>query len=94
MELADQCRRCRFYIANEAPGELEVALSVTGECHYGPPVLDSHGLVGVFPVVMAGDWCGRFEPVDEESPPRLAVEQSVEAPGRAVYLPTDTQEQT
>ena len=49
------CSACFFYLTRVV-GELTV-----GECRYEPPRLQPGGHQGVWPQVLAGDWCGRWE---------------------------------
>lgn len=60
------CKDCRF-LDTEDPSALD------GRCHRYPPA-DKDGL---FPPMMANEWCGEFYP-------RKPVQEAIEWPGGAV----------
>ena len=64
------CRTCRYFVPHEqVPLRME-NIRFGGECRVKPPVPRTQDHVdsgypmgtGVFPVVLAADWCGEFRP--------------------------------
>jgi hypothetical protein len=66
------CASCRFYLGNYVASKVEPV----GFCRRFPPVETDTLKAGIaaytFPMVTAGQWCGEYDPLDQDTDPDLA----------------------
>ena len=82
-EQAERCENCRFFNQEEEGNAL-------GECRRRSPYLlsveeDENSPIGAWPIVAAEEWCGEFQPKDNQkkqcptNAPELVANLNVEA---------------
>ena len=73
MDVSNCCENCKFYwhLDNDGAEDVDDAETVplTGECRFNPPrfISEEDDFIGHWPMVNIEDWCGKFQPEEEES---------------------------